>query len=132
VQPPYWGNCRKMDFGQLRQFIDDSLRQLSAGDLNNDHPHSKEEFLNLLEMLRKKISASGLPKISPDPGNPPFPKYRMSKQLQPLYAQREQLRVQLTAAHSNLQRKKGRKRRTVTDRSIIKKQIRELQSKLGP
>jgi hypothetical protein len=134
VQPSYWDKCRKSDFGQLRQFIDDSLQDLSLQD-GDDRPRSKEEFQGLLEMLRKKISASSLPKISPDPGDPPpLPKYTISKQLQQqfqsLHAQRKQLKVQLSFVHSELQRKQGRKRRTATERKMLKKQTEELRAKL--
>ena len=120
MQPPYQDKCRIMDFGQLRQFIDDSLEKLAVQSGDSHHPRSKEEFLSLLKMLHEKISAAGLPKIVPDPGDPPpFPKYALSeqlkRQLKPLYAQRGQLKAQLTVAHSNLSRKKGRKRRNSTE-----------------
>lgn len=59
-QPSYWDECRKMDFGRLRQFIDNSLQETSASGLDG-RPRSKEEFLALLEMLRGKIDASDLP-----------------------------------------------------------------------
>jgi hypothetical protein len=135
VQPPYWDKCRMMDFGQLRQFIDDSLKELAVRSGDN-HPRSKEDFLNLLEMLHEKISAPGLPKILPDPGDPPlFPKYALSEQLKqqltPLYTQRVRLRAQLTVAQDILNRKKGRKRRNSTKHSFMKKQVMELKSKLG-
>jgi hypothetical protein len=49
VQPPYWDECKKMDFGQLRPFVDDSLEELSA-DGGDGRPRSKEEFLNLRDV----------------------------------------------------------------------------------
>lgn len=110
-QPPYWGKCKKMDFGQLRQVIDNSLKRLSEPD-PNDRPRSKEEFLNLLEMLRGKLNASDLPEILPDPGDSTeFPPFVPSEQLKSLLDQREQLIAKLHAASSNLS----------TKRSILKK-----------
>lgn len=115
-QPAYWDKCRKMGFRQLRQFIDDSLKELPELDLT-DRPRSKEEFLALLEILRGKIDLLDLPEILPDPGKPPeFPPFAPSDQLKPLLDQQKQLTAALTAALSNP--------------SATKRSIKKLQRKL--
>lgn len=58
-RPPYWNECTKLDFGQLRQFIDDCLQKPSGGDPGGQ-PRSKDEFLDLLEMLRAKSGVTDL------------------------------------------------------------------------
>lgn len=94
-RPAYWDECKKMDFGRLRQFIDDSLQEPPTVGLD-DRPRSKEDFLALLEMLCGKIDASGLPVILPALDKPPvFPQFEPSEQLKSLLDQREKLKVTL-------------------------------------
>lgn len=53
-QPPYWDKCSEMDFRQLREFIDDSPKELSEHG-SEYRPRSKEEFFELWKMLCGKI-----------------------------------------------------------------------------
>ena len=50
-RPPYWGACEKLPFGELREFIDESLRESWGA---KDRPRSKGQFLDLLEMLARE------------------------------------------------------------------------------
>jgi len=78
-QPPYVNKCEKMDFRELRQFIDDSLRELSVPRLNKECPRTKKEFLNLWEILCRKIDTVALPAIIPAPAKPDFPPFAPSQ-----------------------------------------------------
>lgn len=53
--PSYRARCEKMNFSELRAFIDDSLQELSSDTRRKDSPHEKEEFLVLLELLSGKV-----------------------------------------------------------------------------
>lgn len=81
-QRAYLDRCRKMDFGQIRRFIDESLKQVTDPDSDADRPRSKEEFLELWEMLR---ADAGISKSSREP----LPYYEPSEKLLSLRARRE-------------------------------------------
>ena len=113
-----------MDFAQLRQFIDDSLEQLSAGNLNNDCPHSKEEFLALLELLQRKIGHLE------DNQTGHALEFEPSPKLKSLVAQRKQLRVKLRA---KLLSTFGRKKTKGTKNSIkkLKERLQSLEQEIS-
>lgn len=50
-RPPYWASCEKMDFRELREFLDDTLREPPV---QGEVPRSKRAFLGLLKMLARK------------------------------------------------------------------------------
>ncbi len=98
-QPPYWEKCAEMDFRELRQFIDDSLRDLAGPGPNVGHPGSEEAFLALWEMLRGILDAMNVPVIPPLPTPPlAFPPFAPSEHFQSLRSQRKQLAKALSAA----------------------------------
>ena len=49
-RPAYWASCEKMDFRELREFVDNSLRESSGGP---NRPRKKGEFLELLGLLAR-------------------------------------------------------------------------------
>lgn len=54
--PPYWAGCERMRFDQLTEFILDAVRRLDNGSAV-DLPGTKEEFLDLWELLRKRYAS---------------------------------------------------------------------------
>lgn len=48
---PYWTACQNMDFGELREFIDDSLQKPP---MFGEGPRTRDDLLGLLEMLARK------------------------------------------------------------------------------
>lgn len=101
-QPSYWDKCAKMDFRRLREFIDDSLRERAWHRSDDGRPRSKEEFLDLWEMLRGKIDEVNVSAILPVPVEPPaFQQFAPSEYLKSLLDQREQLTEALNAALGN-------------------------------
>lgn len=60
----YLDRCREMGFGELVQFIEDSLARLAEPDLGGDRPHSQEEFWHLVGILREH---GDVPKLAPVP-----------------------------------------------------------------
>lgn len=98
-KPSYLKECEAMTFRELREFLDDSLRE-SFGGASGDRPRSKKEFLNLCRMLQGKINEFDLPAIPPYPVEPEVPPLAPSERLKALLDQREQLRVALAEARS--------------------------------
>ncbi len=54
TRPPYWEGCRAKSFGELRCFVEEALKSLPEPDPDADVPRTKDEFLDLLEMLCAK------------------------------------------------------------------------------
>lgn len=50
-RPYYWSACQKMDFGELQEFIDDSL---GKPPMFGKGPRTRDDYLGLLEMLSGK------------------------------------------------------------------------------
>ncbi len=124
-RPPCWSRCSRMDFRQLRQFIDESLRQ-RFGPSSDDRPRSMEEFLTLLAMLRKKIDRWDLPPIPLAPAGPPaFPEFSPSEGLGSLLRQRGQLASELARARGNP---------SATKRSVkkLERKLRFLEEDIAP
>ncbi len=97
-RPPCWSGCEKMDFGGLRRFIDDSLREPS-GPNPDGRPRSKREFLALWGMLRGKIDAADSLAAPPVPAKPPKPpRFTPSRGLKASLDQLERLTAELNAA----------------------------------
>lgn len=95
-RPAYVRKCRKMSFRQLREFIDDSLRAFPESTSDSEAPNSYDEFIELWEMLRKKVNVPELPPMPPKPGpTPEFPEFvaseQLKQQLQASFDQQEQL-----------------------------------------
>lgn len=89
-RPTYWETCEAMDFRQLRQFIDDSLKQMYEVE-ERDQPETEREFQELLEMLREKIVDEAMPYIPPIPIEPEDPEFKPSDKLQNLQGQMKEL-----------------------------------------
>jgi hypothetical protein len=92
---PYMDECEKMSFAQLKRFIHDALVSRSDPSIlaNEELPHSKDEFLNLCDMLREK--ANMLKNNSPMPERPvyegpahPGRSFTPSEELEALYRKR--------------------------------------------
>lgn len=99
-RPAYVRKCRKMSFRQLREFIDDSLRAFPESTSDSEAPNSYDEFIELWEMLRKKVNVPELPPMPPKPGpTPEFPEFvaseQLKQQLQASFDQQEQLKAKL-------------------------------------
>lgn len=79
-RPPYRAACEGMGFGELLRFVEGRLQALRSedgdGDGVVDGPHSEEEFLDLLELLRAKAGEGPLPDDGEPPGRPPGPSGR--------------------------------------------------------
>lgn len=117
-EPPYVIECRRMTFRELREFIDDSLRELSDSDPKSDGPHSKKEFLNLCEILRGKTNKLDLPAIPPYPVEPEIPPLVPSEQLKALLDQQEQLRAELAASRGRRFNTKQRRKLRLKLRAV--------------
>lgn len=129
-KPTYLRKCRKMNFRQLREFIDESLRQFLELTSENDAPSSHEEFLDLWEMLCRKTKEHELPPVLPDPGAPPelpefVPSEQLKQKLEFLNEQRRQLTERLAAAGKGGVVRKLRHRLHVLDRDIVSLEKRE-------
>lgn len=76
--PPYMDRCREMSFGELREFLDESLDQLlSDKEYSTELPQSKQQFLELWELFREK---SGLQvEVKPPPNPTPTPEPTRSR-----------------------------------------------------
>lgn len=125
-QLPYWGKCKKMDFRRLQLFISDSLAALSRPGYEDVGPRSKNEFLALCDMLRRKLDTTKMPEIPPLPPPPPeFPRYTYSKHLKSLLHDRKLLKGTLKAESRKLSALKGWE-----DKSEVKQRIKEIQREL--
>nr|MDP9475793.1 hypothetical protein [Actinomycetota bacterium] len=128
-RPPCWSGCEKMDFGRLRRFIDDSLRELS-GPNPDGRPRSKREFLALWGMLRGKIDASDSLAAPPVPAKPPrLPRFAPSKGLKASLDQLERLTAELNAALADpgvSKRSRAKLRRKLSEtRDVCERRMKE-------
>lgn len=97
--------CKKMDFRELRQFIDDCLRgsgsdkEAGGPDVGARCPRSEEESLALVGLLREKAARPDLPELVPEPGPaPPSPPFEPSEELRALREEQGQLDTALQSA----------------------------------
>ena len=77
-RPPYWAGCEGMGFDELRGFVEEALRRRRyperfPGEVLNDggFPRLKEEFMDLVGLLRRKMDEWRPPVASPTA--PPAP-----------------------------------------------------------
>ena len=80
-QPAYLDRCGKMDFGELRRLIDESLGRLPNSNSDADRPCSKEELLDLWDLLREKAGVSDC--------SPKSPPWEPSEKLSSMRARRD-------------------------------------------
>lgn len=99
---PLQAACERMDFGELRKFIDETLEGHRSGRSDEEGPRSKEELEDLLELLREKTDEWVLPTILRDPGAPPlFPWFTPSERLDSLHTERERLEEALAEVQND-------------------------------
>lgn len=117
-RPSYWYACQKMDFADLRRFIDDSLQELTIpSNTTSARPLSEKAFLELLDMLSGKFDVWDSSRGPSVPGKPPaVPEFLPSEQLRVLLEEKERLAAALAFAEA--------------DPSATKRSIKKLQRKL--
>lgn len=96
--PPYWAGCESMGFDELRGFVEEALRRRSdrerdrEGDPNDEgSPRSKEEFMHLVGLLRRKMDEWRPPAVPPDPGQSPSGAFKPSTRLRAMREENERL-----------------------------------------
>src|SRR5215217_7185587 len=107
-QPPYLARLHEMSFGELRKVIDDSLTALAEPGSDADRPRSKEEFLELADMLDAKLDELRKEAAIPTPpppayDGPPYvpPWFNPSDQLSSLHDRHERFSERLLEAQGD-------------------------------
>ena len=125
----YQDECSRMDFGELRAFIDEALDRYCVGRPMQEGPRSKKQFLALLQMLRGKVHKPSVPSTLPDPGPPPqVPGFAPSERLAVLRAERGRLAADLVAAESNPEATKRSIRKLRRKLELARREIEPLEA----
>jgi hypothetical protein len=104
-RPPYWPSCEKMDVRELREFVDDSLHGPQEPN-GRDRPRSKNQFLDLLELLAKRggVELDGVAAGTPASADEDVT-------LRKMRTRRKVLAKELAEAQRNLSKAKGKARK---------------------
>ena len=102
-RPPYWASCENMGFRELREFMDDSLHG-SQEPNGRDHPRSKSQFLDLLELLAGKggVKLDGAHESQTVSASEGAKRREMHARLREMHARRKQLAQALAKAQRDL------------------------------
>ena len=123
-RPPYWAICEKMDFRELREFIDDSLHGPQEPN-GRDHPRSKSQFLNLQELLAKRggVELEGVAASTPASADEDVT-------LRKMRTRRKALAKKLAEAQRDLSKKKGKARGAPEKIRNLRQDLELLRSKI--
>lgn len=121
----YCNRCEVMDFQELRQFIDESLKQVHEA-VEESKPETEPEFHDLLEMLRGKITDGAIPYIPPIPVGAKDLGFKLFEELQDLHNRKRELQNYVGNVYANPKSSKRSLRHHEFDLEDVRSQIRQL------